>query len=381
MATKKVASSYDIEALTDVGPDRHVDTTSLRGQVAAVLRASGYPGDRAELVADSLVHAERRGVRSHGVTRTRIYSRRARAGLVDPNADPQVRGDRATRIVDARNAPGQVGAAVATDSAMEVARTHGIGVVGVVNSNHCGTLAYFLERIGDAGLIGLAATNGPAVMAYFGGRTRAVGTNPLGYAFPRLDGPPIVLDMATSNAARGKIISMARSGQGRVPEGWAVDTDGRSTTDPVAALEGAVLPFAGPKGSGLAMGIEFLCGTMLSGVTGPRIGDMYEQWDRPQQVGHVFFAIDPTSFGSREAFDERVREFVAEIHGLPTAQGADRVLLPGELETAACAAADRDGLLLPGAVIADLEALADELDLPDRLEFTRTRRDDVGAAG
>lgn len=372
MTTERVASSYDIEARGEIGPDRHVEPGSLNAIVTAALCASGYPDDRASLVADSLVYADRRGVASHGVTRARIYSRRARAGLVDPHAQPQVQGNRATRIVDAQNAPGQVGSSLATDTAIEVARDHGISVVGVVNSNHCGTLAYFLERIGGAGLVGLAATNGPAVMAYFGGRTRAVGTNPLGYAIPRPDGPPIVLDMATSNAARGRIISMARSGEGQVPEGWAVDTDGRPTIDPVAALEGAVLPFAGPKGSGLAMGIEFLCGTMLSGITGPRIGDMYEQWDRPQRVGHVFFAIDPESFGSRAGFDQHVREFVDEIRALPPAAGAERVFLPGERETLASEAADRDGLLLPGAVIADLETLADELGVPDRLGFMPT---------
>lgn len=370
MRTEQVADGYDINGAAGgpaAGPSRHVDLASLRELVAAVLAGSGYPADRAELVADSLVHADRRGVSSHGVTRTRIYSRRARAGMVDPNAEPQVSGPTAARVVDAHNAPGQVAADAATRVAIEVAGAHGISVVGVVNSNHCGTLAYFLERIAKAGLVGLAATNGPAVMAYFGGRTRAVGTNPLGYAIPRPDGPPIVLDMATSNAARGKIISMARSGEGRVPDGWAVDAEGRPTTDPVAAIEGAVLPFAGPKGSGLAMGVELLCGTMLSGFTGTQIGDMYEQWDRPQRVGHIFIAIAPESFGSRAAFDDNVRRFVADVHALPPAEGMSRVLLPGEREDLAAAAADRDGLLLPGPVIADLEALADELGLSQRL--------------
>jgi LDH2 family malate/lactate/ureidoglycolate dehydrogenase len=197
------------------------------------------------------------------------------------------------------NAPGQVAAQAAVMEAITGARQLGMCAVGVINSNHCGALAFFLRRIAEAGLVGVAASNGPAVMAYFGGRSRAVGTNPLGYSIPRPGGPPIILDMATSNAARGKIISMARSGVGTVPEGWAVDVNGRMTTDPADALAGAVLPFAGPKGSGLAMGIEFLCGTMLSGITGSQIGDMYEQWDRPQRVGHIFFAIDPASWGTQ----------------------------------------------------------------------------------
>ena len=312
-----------------------------------------------------------RNVASHGVTRTRIYSKRSRAGLVDPQADPRTTGGgRAARRVDAMNAPGQVAADVAITEVISGARELGMCVVGVVNSNHCGTLAYFLNRIASAGLVGIAATNGHAVMAYFGGRGRAVGTNPLGYSIPRSDGPPIMLDMATSNAARGKIISMARSGTGKVPEGWAVDVDGRMTTDPVDALAGAVLPFAGAKGSGLAMGIEMLCGTMLSGVTGTQIGDMYEQWDRPQRVGHIFFAIDPASWGSREDFDGRVREFVDEVGKLAPAEGSDRVFLPGEIEQASEADSASRGVLVPGSVIADLTSLATELEVQVELVFT-----------
>ena len=370
MPAENTLPGYDMERTTDIGPDRRVADTSLRILVTDILSASGYSEDRAQLVADSLVYADMRKVASHGVTRTRIYSRRSRAGLVNPEADPRITGNgRAARRVDAMNAPGQVAADVAVTEVISGARELGMCVVGVVNSNHCGTLAYFLKRIAAAGLVGIAATNGPAVMAYFGGRSRAVGTNPLGYSIPRAGGPPIMLDMATSNAARGKIISMARSGIGTVPEGWAVDVDGRMTTDPVEALAGAVLPFAGPKGSGLAMGIEMLCGTMLSGVTGPQIGDMYEQWDRPQRVGHIFFAIDPTSWGSSEEFDRRVREFVDEVGKLSPAEGSERVFLPGEIEDASEADSAARGVLLSGSVIVDLKSLAADLDVHAELVF------------
>ncbi|MFJ6279162.1 Ldh family oxidoreductase [Arthrobacter subterraneus] len=360
---------YDIEPPAEAGPAQRVDVDSLRDVVSQIMEAAGYPSDRAALVADSLVHADMRGVASHGVTRARIYSKRAKAGLVDPRAVPTVSGGtRAGRRLDASNAPGQVAAEAAVQEAIKGARDLGVCVVGVVNSNHCGTLAYFLEKITAAGLVGLAATNGPAVMAYFGSRARAVGTNPLGYGIPRSDGPPIILDMATSNAARGKIIAMARSGEGEVPDGWAIDTEGRPTTDPVAALAGAVLPFGGPKGSGLAMGIEFLCGTLLSGITGPAVGDMYEHWDRTQQVGHIFFALDPECWSSAEIFDSNVRRFVQEIHNLPPAAGADRVYLPGEIEDAAAEDAAKNGVLLSGAVIADLRALATEAGVSRKLE-------------
>jgi len=366
--SEKDLTGYGLEPTRGAGPARRVEGASLRRMISGIMEVAGYPKDRAELVADSLVYADMRGVSSHGATRARIYAKRAKAGLVDPRAITSVTGEgRAGRRIDAGNAPGQVAADAAVQQVISGARELGVCVVGVANSNHFGTLAYFLEKIASAGLVGMAATNGPAVMAYFGSRARAVGTNPLGYAIPRSDGPPIILDMATSNAARGKIISMARSGQGQVPMGWAVDTEGHPATDPLAALAGAVLPFGGPKGSGLAMGIELLCGTLLSGVTGSDVGDMYEQFDRPQRLGHIFVALDPNCWGSATTFDLNVRRFVQDIHDLPVAAGTERVKLPGEIEDAAAEDAVARGVLLSGAVIADLQSLASESGVPAML--------------
>ncbi len=208
-------------------------------------------------------------------------------------------------------------------------------------------------------------------MAYHGGRTRAVGTNPFGFAVPNGDGPSIVLDMATSATARGKIIHAARTG-GTIPEGWAVDEDGRPTTDPAAALAGAVVPFAGPKGSGLAMMVELLCGALLGGATGTQIGDMYEQWDRPQNVGHMFLALDPAEWAAGGDLAERVADFGHRVHGLPAAAGHDQVLLPGEIEERAMRAARRRGVTLPGPVLDDLRGLAAELGLERGLPVVPT---------
>jgi LDH2 family malate/lactate/ureidoglycolate dehydrogenase len=359
---------YDIPTSGVSESPGRIAADHLRDFVGRLLEAARYPAPRARLVADSLVDADMRGVASHGVTRVRIYTKRSMAGIVDPSVTPEVVGGRrAGRLVDGLNAPGHVAADIAVTEALSGAQELGVCVVGVRNSNHCGTLSYFLRRIAAAGYVGIAASNGPAVMAYFGGRSRAVGTNPLGYAFPRPDGPPILLDMATSNAARGKIIQMARSGEGQVPEGWAVDTEGRITTDPVEALAGAVLPFGGPKGSGLAMGAELLCGTLMSGVIGGRIGDMYENWDLPQHVGHIFFVLDPDCWVGREAFDENVRSFVQYVKSLPPAAGHTEVYLPGELEDRAADDAQRRGVLLGGAVIADLRSLGEELGVAETL--------------
>ncbi|RIQ31159.1 Ldh family oxidoreductase [Jiangella rhizosphaerae] len=338
----------------------------LRAHCAAVLAAAGLPAATADLVAGSLVDAEARGIGSHGVVRLRVYASRLRSGAVDPLAVPVVERDGAVARVDARNAVGQLGALTGMETAVALARDTGVGVAGVRNSNHCGTLAYLTRRGAAEGFAVVALSNAPPTMTYHGGRSRAVGTNPLSIAVPRDGGPPLVLDIATSATARGKVIVAERQGR-PIPAGWAVDPDGRPTTDAAAALAGSMLPFAGPKGSGLAMMIELLCGGLVAGVTGHALGDMYLHPHRPQQVSHLFLALDPDRWLGRAAFAAHVEGFAREVHELPPADGVDRVLLPGELEDAALAAAERDGVRLSAAALAELDAVATEFGLPHRL--------------
>lgn len=346
---------------TAKSPAVTVSLEQLAAHCVGVLSAAGLPSAAAELVADSLVDADARGITSHGVVRLRIYTERIRDGLVDVNAEPSVLSETPCSVhVDGRNAVGHLAARAGVDTAADKAEAGGVGVAGVRNSNHCGTMAYFVRRATDRGLIALASTNAPPTMAYYGGRTRAVGTNPLAIGIPRDGNPPIVMDMATSATARGKIIVAAKVGK-EIPEGWAVDKQGRPTTDAEAALEGSVLPFAGPKGSGLAMMIDLLCGGLTGAVTGSLIGDMYGGEPRPQRVGHFFVVLNPEAWIGRDAFLAHVAEFVDTVHALPPADGYDGVLLPGEVEEQARAAAERDGLVIDGAVAGDLVALADEV--------------------
>ncbi len=342
-----------------------VGLDELRAHCAAVLGAGGLGADDAGLVADSLVDAEARGISSHGVTRTRIYTERLRAGMLDAQARPTVVRRTAGSVhLDAHNAIGHVGANAAVDLALERADAGDSAVcaVGVANSNHCGTLAYFTRRAAESGVVMIGMSTAPKTMIYFGGRTRAVGTNPLSIAVPRPDGPPIVVDMATSATARGKIILANQLGQD-IPDGWAVDSDGRPTTDAAAALEGSVMPFSGPKGSGLAMMVELLAGAMVAGVTGDGIGDMYEDWTRTQRVSHLFIALDPDGWFGRSAFGEHVAGFVERVHDLPAGEGFDKVLLPGEVEDVAWNRALENGVTISATVAADLDAIANEVGL------------------
>lgn len=344
-------------------PPRRVVVEELRDHSAAVLAAAGLPAGAARLVADSLVDAETRGISSHGVARTRIYAERLKAGMIDPNAEPAVLARSPGRIhLDARNAIGHVGAEAGLELALEAAGSEFVSVVGIANSNHCGTLAYFTRRAAERGFVTIAMSTAPPTMIYFGGRSRAVGTNPISISVPRPDGPPLVVDMATSATARGKIILANRLGKD-IPPDWAVDSDGKPTTDAAAALLGSVVPFAGPKGSGLAMMVDLLAGAFVAGVSGFGIGDMYEDWTRAQRVSHLFIVLNPDGWVGRDAFLEHVAEFVANVHALPPADGVETVLLPGEVEDRRFDRAQREGVLIEATVCDDLDAIAAEVGL------------------
>jgi ureidoglycolate dehydrogenase (NAD+) len=325
-----------------------------------VLEQVGVPTDTARLVAACLLFADARGVSSHGIIRLPIYVERIRQGMVDPTARPSVEGgDGPLRWVDARNGVGALGAHTGLETAREAAERHGLGMGGVRRSNHCGALGFYAERAARQGFIALAVSNAPVTMTYYGARSRSVGTNPLAIAVPRASEHPLVLDIATSATARGKIIEAAHEGRD-IPPGWAVDSEGRPTTDAGAALEGSVLPLAGPKGSGLAMMIDLLAGALTGAATGQRIGDMYENWEEPQNVGHLFMVIDPAA-SPGNGFSTHVEEFIDDVRGLPPADGFDQVLLPGEIEADAAERAARDGVALPASTLRALRELAAEV--------------------
>lgn len=330
----------------------------LTAFAADVLRATGLAEPAVTLVSESLVDADRHGVASHGLIRLPIYVERLRRGMVDPEAVPTVRTEKARASVDGHNAMGALVASTAVEAACRLADEYGIGTSSARNSNHCGTMGFYARRAARRGYFVVAMSNAPVTMAYHGGRTRAVGTNPLAVAVPRPDGPPVVLDIASSAVARGKIIVADAKGE-PIPPGWGIDTEGRPTTVASEALDGAVLPFAGPKGSGLALMIDLLCGVFAGAASGADIGDMYENWERPQNVGHSFFAARFTDLLERHG--RRLEDFLTWVGSLPPAEGFDAVLLPGEPEQRAAHLADRQGVSLGTTTWTSLTELAREL--------------------
>ncbi len=188
-------------------------------------------------------------------------------------------------------------------------------------------------------------------------------TNPLSVAVPAGQELPIVLDMATSVVARGKIILAARKGE-CIPAGCAIDLDGEVTTDAARALDGCVLPFGGPKGSAISLLIDVLAGVLTGAAFGPHIGDLYRNMEHPQCVGHMMGAIDISWFSDVDAFKKRIDQMIRELKSVPPAKGVREVLLPGEAEARIQQRREAEGIPLTPDVLSDLYRLGLEYEVP-----------------
>lgn len=335
----------------------------LHAFCAQALERAGVRSGDADVIADGLIAADLRGVHSHGALRVGIYVDRLRAGSIHPAAELQiVRDSGAVVVADAQAGPGIAMAARAMDLAIARAQAHGIAAVSVRNANHCGMLAFFAMRALPAGAVGAAASNGDSLVAPWGARAKFLGTNPLAVAVPARDEPPVVLDMATSVVAHGRVKGAADRGES-IPPDWAVDAAGRPTTDPVQALAGALLPFGGVKGSGISILIDLIAGLLPGGRSGPEIVPLYQRLAEPQGIGQLFVALHVAAFDTLEAFTARVDETVRRIRALPPAAGSVRVILPGELEHLRAQEYQAHGIPLPGDAVAEIARTASLLGL------------------
>ena len=274
-----------------------------------------------------------RGVASHGVDRIPIYTRRLREKLVNPT--PALAMLEPTAVVARLDGDDGMGFVVATKAMAEAinrARNYGIGLVMASRSNHFGMAANYLLQAVEAGMAAMVLTNASPAMPVWGGRTPFLGTSPLAMAAPG-GRQPLILDMATSVAARGKIRRAAQRGE-PIPEGWALDDEGRATTDAEAAYRGVVLPLGGPKGSGMSLMMEAMAGVISGAAFGGEVGNQYTDFDAPQNVGHLFLAFRPDLFVDRDGYDSRIDTLVERAKACPLAGGFDEILMPGELRNA-----------------------------------------------
>ena len=333
----------------------------LRTRVREIFAAYGMPPVDADRVAQCLLEADLRGIASHGVNRIPIYTKRFRLKLVNPASALALTAPTPIAThVDGDNGMGFVVGTRAMAAALAAASTYGIGLAVASHSNHFGIAANYLLQALDAGMASLVLTNASPAMPIWGGRTPFLGTSPLGMAVPGGERqPPLVLDMATAVAARGKIRRAAERGES-IPEGWALDEHGRPTTDAAAAYRGILLPLAGPKGSGLSLMMEALAGVISGAAFGGEVRNQYVDFTTPQNVGHFFLAFRPDLFISREEYRARMDELVSRAKACPLAEGFEEILMPGEREARLAASRRKQGVPVTAedyAMLAEEEAL------------------------
>jgi len=315
-------------------------------------RAHGISEADAATTAQVLVSADARGKHSHGLLRLPRFVRGIEYGNVDPDGDIEVVHDAgAGATLSGGSRLGPVVAAEAVGDAMARADEHGIGAVGVHDSNHLGMLGYYTDLVRRDGYVGIAMTNTEPAMPPHGGAEPILGTNPIAISIP--SDPPFNLDMSTSSIARGTVLRARENGE-QLPEGVALDADGELTRDPQAALDGVIRPFGGPKGSGLAIAVEILAGGLVGATMGTDVTGTYHTEDECTK-GDLFLVLDPETFAGA-SFGERVDQFVSELKSGERASGFDDIRLPGE---SSVAAADADTVTVDDDVWSEVEELSD----------------------
>jgi LDH2 family malate/lactate/ureidoglycolate dehydrogenase len=338
-----------------------VSESALKRFCVAVLRKVDVPDDQARAIIDNLVEADLRGVDSHGVVRLPIYVKRLAARATNPRPTVKiVRETRTSAVVDGDNGMGQWVGQRAMEIAIAKAKEGDCVFVSVRNSNHFGAAALYAQMAAAHDMVGLAFTiGGINHMTPWGGAEAILGNNPFAIAFPAGAERPVVLDMACSVAARGKIIVAAKEGK-PIPADWAVGPDGAPTTDAVEALKGFVSPVGGPKGYALTLSIGLLS-TMLSGTFfGSEVTHMYDDLARPQNIGHLFGVLPVQAFEDVASYKARMDKAVREVRGVKHAPGVERIYLPGEREFLLLEERRKHGIPIGAGVFGELQALGRE---------------------
>ena len=347
-----------------------VDAADWERWAVDCLRAQDFPDDDAHCLAGSLAQTSLWGIDSHGIARLPHYLNRVAHGSI--LARPQIgitRTGPGTAQVHGGQGQGIVVAHRANALAIELAGAAGVAAVGVSDSSHCGAIGLYSRAAARQGHIGIAFTHSDSIAAPFGGREPFFGTNPISLAFPRADGEPLCLDMATTAIPWNRVMNARRDGVA-LPAGVALDAQGQDCTDAQAAR--ALRPLGGEeygyKGYGLAMMVELLCGPLNGNPFGPHISSMYEALERPRELGAFFIVIDPARFAGGAALAAVVAGMALELSQAP---GAPR--MPGDPESAAQAERRQHGLPVPPALWAEMQDWSGRLGvaLPARIARRR----------
>jgi len=322
---------------------------------------AGMSSEEAEIMSDTLMFAEMRNVKSHGIIRLPTYIERMEKGVVNNKPEMKLTNNQyaAVSMLNADNGMGQVAGYKAMKEAMNIAKVYGIGMVAVKNSNHFGVASYYSMMASKDDMIGLVMTNASPAIAPFGTKAPLLGTNPLSVAVPAKYKKPIVLDMSMSTVARGKI-RMAALQNKEIPLDWGLDEEGNPTADPYEALKGSLVPIGGVKGSGLSLIVDLLTGVLTdTSLTGEvkNITDM----SGPSKTSHVFIAVNISSFIDTDVYKKNVDSVVNNIKSLPP-KGNNEIFMAGEIEQRLMDERRSLGIPVEIEVIEELNKLAEKYD-------------------
>lgn len=342
-----------------------VNPQSLKDFGAEVLQKVGLNERKAKIFIDSLVLSEMRGVSSHGITRLKAYSDRIKAGEIAADTEPEVVSESdSVLVIDGKNGPGSTVGMTAMEKCVEKASKTGVCFAAVNNSSHYGFGGYYAMYAADHNMIGFSVCNADAAVVPFGGTKPMLGTNPLSVAIPAGKHPALVLDMATSVVAKGKVNLAEKLGKS-IPNDWIVDKNGKPTTNPADVLEGALLPFGGPKGYAIALIIDIFCSTLAGGKNSRQLGSFFSSKDPAafQNVGFFMGAIDISKFVDIDSFKERIDAMFDEFKACPPATGFSEVMIPGEIEYNAYEKRVAEGIELSETIVKELIGLAEQYSL------------------
>jgi ureidoglycolate dehydrogenase (NAD+) len=345
-----------------------IQSKSLTEICTHILQKSGVPEQDADVVAESLVDADLRGVSSHGVIRMSIYLQRMGKGVIAKNAKVKVVHETgSTAVLDGGYGIGQVVSQRAVELLIKKAENSNLAAVSVRHSNHFGAAAYWASQVLEKDMIGFVVSNVEPLMPPPGGAAAKVGNNPIAMAIPSEKEKPIIVDMATSVVPLGKILAAKSKGQD-IPEGWAVDHMGQPTTNPDDVVQGGFLfPVGGPKGYGLAILVDVLSALLSNGAVGTDIHSMYRDFDNPNDISHFFMAIRVDAFMDPKMFKASVDRYIKYMKDTPLAPGADAIYLPGEIEANNKETNLKEGIILPQTVAEELKGFAEEAGLDPAL--------------
>ena len=327
----------------------------LKKKIIKIFKNHKLSNSHASICANALINAELVGAPTHGLSRLKMYCDRINKKVINPKPKIKIKKiSQSIAHIDADNSIGFVAANIGMKHAINNAKKTGFGLVGIKRSGHYGLSGYYAEQAVKKNFIAFCFTNAPPAIAPHGAKKSLFGTNPICFGTPTSSKVPFILDTSVSVINRGKIRVAARSGK-KIPEGVALDKNGKPTTDAKKALAGVQLPIAGFRGSGLAWMVDILSGVLTGGNHGGKVKDPFDDFSGPQNIGHLFIVMKPNLFVNN--YNQRIKENIKRIKKLPKIKGVKKILYPGQNKFDRYKKNLKKAITIPKNILEDLKKL------------------------